>query len=184
MPGCAMSFMLLCPQRKVWIQISKGMWTFYFPDCAAKFLYRHMIWIGGKGDYLYMVSTAGFSIILIIVIVHKVYEKWTKGVKFYLLFRFMDMFGRIRLLGGSLLGWPLCILALGTKSPCRLVLSFRRLWVFAGLSWVFLFQKGSLACKNKTKGYQSSVKAETDQKDRKIKLLPLAVCWRHKRDAT
>ena len=47
----------------------------HFPDCTTDFSYWHKIGIGGKGDYLYMVSTASFRIILVMVIVNKLYEK-------------------------------------------------------------------------------------------------------------
>ena len=48
---------------------------FHFLDCAIEFSYWHKIGIGGKGDYLYVVSTAGFRVILIMVVVNKMYEK-------------------------------------------------------------------------------------------------------------
>ena len=40
-----------------------------------EFSYWHNIGIGGKGDYLYVVSTAVFRIILVMVVVNKMYEK-------------------------------------------------------------------------------------------------------------
>ena len=66
-----------------------------------------------------MVRTAGLRIILGIVIVNKVYEKGTKRVKFYLWIRFVNIFWRIRRLGGFLLGSFLGDLALCTRSPSR-----------------------------------------------------------------
>ena len=66
-----------------------------------------------------MVRTADLCIILIIVIVNNMYEKGAKGVKFYLLIRFVNVFWRIRRLGGFLLGSFLGNLALCTRSPSR-----------------------------------------------------------------
>ena len=43
-----------------------------------------MIRTGGKNNYLYIISMAGFGVILIIVIVNEVYEKRAKKIKFYL----------------------------------------------------------------------------------------------------
>mgnify|MGYP005838118477 CR=1 FL=1 len=51
------------------------MWTLHFPDCTTDFSYWHKIGIGGKGDYLYIVSMARFRIILVMVVVKKMYEK-------------------------------------------------------------------------------------------------------------
>ena len=63
-----------------------------------------------------MVHTADLRIILIKVIVNKMYEKGAKGVKFYLLIRIFNIFGRIRSFAGLLLGCSLDNLALGTRS--------------------------------------------------------------------
>ena len=104
--------------------MSKWVRAFYFPNCTTKFLGRHVIWTGGKGDYLNMISVAGFRIILVIVIVNKVYEKGAKGVKFYLLIRFLDIFGRISRLASFLFGRFLYDFAFGMRSPCRFVWSF------------------------------------------------------------
>ena len=68
-----------------------------------------------------MISAVGFRIILVIVIVNKVYEKGAKGVKFYLLIRIFNIFGRISSFAGLLLGCSLYNFALGTRSPCRFI---------------------------------------------------------------
>ena len=78
MPGCATFFGLPCLQRKFWVQMSKGVRLFYFPDCTANSLTRYRIWVGRKKNYLNMICMAGLSVILKMVIVNKIYEKGAK----------------------------------------------------------------------------------------------------------
>ena len=68
-----------------------------------------------------MVCTADLRIILIIVIVNKMYEKGAKGVKFYLLIRIFNIFGRISSFAGLLLGCFLDSFALGTRNSGRFI---------------------------------------------------------------
>ena len=75
MPGCAASFVLLLLQKKVWVQVSEGVRKSYFPDCLTDFLCWQRVWTRGKDNYLYVISLAAFSIILIIIIVNEVYAK-------------------------------------------------------------------------------------------------------------
>ena len=171
MPGCATSF------RMLWIQMSERMWTFHFPDCTTDFSYWHTIGIGGKGGYLYMVSTTSFRIVLVMVVVNKMYKNEPRessstscsesstssgGSEDSAVFFFAGLFVALLLARGALTGLS-----------C----------VFAGLSWVFFFQKGSSACKNKQKAIRKMLKRRRIRKQ-KDKFLPLAVCWRHKRDTT
>ena len=80
-----------------------------------------------------MISAAGFRIILVIVIVNKVYEKGAKGDKFYLLIRFLDIFGQVSTLAGFLFGRFLYDFAFCTRGPCRFILSFPLLESIFGL---------------------------------------------------
>ena len=68
-----------------------------------------------------MVRMAGLRIILGKVIVNKMYEKGTKRVKFYLLIRIFNIFGRISSFAGLLLGCFLDSFALGTRNSGRFI---------------------------------------------------------------
>ena len=58
--------------------MSKGVRLFYFPDCTASSLNRHRVRVGRKKNYLNMICMAGFSIILKMIIVNKMYKKGAK----------------------------------------------------------------------------------------------------------
>ena len=83
-----------------------------------------MIQTRGKNNYLYIISMAGFGVILIIVIVNEVYEKRTKGVKFYLSVRIIQISVSIwfRRLSGPLLGRFFDNLCLGARCLGRFIL--------------------------------------------------------------
>ena len=85
-------------------------------------------------NYLYIISLAAFIIVLIMVIVNEMNEKWTKRVKFYLWVRLSQISVSIWLgrRSGPLLGRFFNNLGLLAKWLCRFILRFCRfiLWFF------------------------------------------------------
>ena len=131
----------------------------YFPARLTNFLSWQRFWVGGKDSYLFTICVAAFGVILIVINVNKMNKEWAKGVKFYL--RLIIEGKQINcvyfLLGG-------------------LLSLFLALLVLAGLSWSFLFQKGSSAW-----GKQVMVRRQHMRRKKKItmslKYLQPAACW-------